>query len=74
MYKEIWRPIVEQQLPVFTETDNIHDRRAVAVHVYKDGSVVGHVPRELSRVFSKHDGKVECEITRRREREKELKL
>ena len=31
-----------QQLPVFSEADNTHDRRAVAV--YKDGSVVGHVP------------------------------
>ena len=75
VYKEVWRPIIGQQLPVFSETDNIHDRRAVAV--YKDGSVVGHVPQELSRVlwfFLKHDGEVECEITGRRKRGKGLEV
>ena len=36
---------IEQQLPEFPESDNTHDKKAVAV--YKDGSVVGHVPQEL---------------------------
>ena len=35
----------EQQLPVSPESGNTHDKKAVAV--YKDGSVVGHVPQEL---------------------------
>ena len=34
---------------MFSETDDTHDRRAIVM--YKDGSIVGHVPRELSRVF-----------------------
>ena len=39
------KPFIEQQLPVFPESDDTHDKKAVAV--YKDGSVVGHVPQEL---------------------------
>ena len=39
------KSFIEQQLPVFPESDNTHDKKAVAV--YKDGSVVGHVPQEL---------------------------
>ena len=31
------------------ELDNIHDRQAVCV--MKDGAIVGHVPRELSRTM-----------------------
>ena len=50
-------------IPVFSEPNNAHDRRAVAV--YRDSAVVGLVPRELSRIFwffLKHDGKIESEI------------
>ena len=39
------KSLIEQQLHVFPESDNTHDKKAVAV--YKDGSVVGHVPQEL---------------------------
>ena len=39
------KSFIEQQLPVFPESDNTHDKKAVTV--YKDGSVVGHVPQEL---------------------------
>ena len=75
LYKEVWRLIIGQQLPVFSEPDNIHDRRAIVV--YKDSSVVGHVPRELSvvlMVFLKHDGKVECAIRGRQKRGKGLEV
>ena len=44
------KSLIEQQLPVFPESDNTHDKKAVAV--YKDGSVVGldrGVSRKLSR-------------------------
>ena len=55
--------------PSFSEPGNLHDRRAVAVHL--DGVVVGHVPCEISKIlwfFLKHDGKIMCEITGRRKR------
>ena len=35
------KSLIEQQLPVFPESDNTHDKKVVAV--YKDGSVVGYV-------------------------------
>ena len=54
MYKEVWRPVIGQELPVFPE-----QRRAVAI--YRDGVIVSHVPREM--VCLKHDGKIICEIT-----------
>ena len=49
MYKEGWSLVVGELLPVLQESSNIHDRRAVAV--FRDGNIVGHVPRELSRIF-----------------------
>ena len=33
----------------FSEPSYIHDRRAVAI--YLDGVVVGHVPREIVKIF-----------------------
>ena len=47
-----------------------HDRHAVAV--VRDSCVVGHLPRQYSRVawhFLQHGGKISCEITGRRRRD-----
>ena len=58
VYKEVWRPIIGQELPVLSEPSNIHDQRAVAI--YLDGVVVNHIPREIAKIlwfFLKHDGK-----------------
>ena len=49
IYKEVWSPVVGELLPVLRESNNVHDRRAVTV--FKDGNIVGHVTRELSRIF-----------------------
>ena len=49
VYKEVWTPVIGEVLPVFPEPDNPHDKRAVAI--FKEGSIVGHVPRELSKIF-----------------------
>ena len=49
MYKEVWSLVVGELLPVLQNLNNVYDRRAVAV--FKDGNIVGHVPRELSRIF-----------------------
>ena len=75
VYKDIWIPVIGQQLCVLSEHNNPHHKRAVAV--YKDGVIVGHVPRELSKTFwffIKHDGKVECEVTGRRKCGKGLEV
>ena len=36
-YKEVWRPVVGQELPLLYEPNNHHDRRVVAI--YMDGEV-----------------------------------
>ena len=69
MYKRIWTPLIGELLQTVTEAGNGHDRFAVAVK--KDDDVVGHVPREISKVawfFIQHGGEVTCEITGRRQR------
>ena len=37
IYKEVWRPVIGQELPVLSEPNNHHDRRVVAI--YMDGEV-----------------------------------
>ena len=43
------QPVVGELLPVLQETINVHDRRSVAV--FRDVNILGHVPRELSRIL-----------------------
>ena len=47
VYKSLWTPVMGKELHAQTEDSNIFDEFAVAV--FKDGIVVGHVPRELAR-------------------------
>ena len=47
IYKEVWSPVVGELLPFLQESINVHDRRAV----FRDVNIVGHAPRELSRIF-----------------------
>ena len=42
VYKEVWSPIVGEQLKCCHERNNCYDRYAIA-------STVGHLPREISR-------------------------
>ena len=50
------------------EAVNVHDWRAVAL-LKADGTVVGYVPREVSRIFWHylgHGGTISCEVTGKR--------
>lgn len=64
VYQASWTPSVGEVLPVRRELANEHDRFAVAV--LKDGEVVGHIPRTLSKLtsfFLRYDGNVVfCEV------------
>ena len=76
VFKEIWTPRLGEILLVSQEAGNSHDRRAVAL-LKADRSVVGHVPRELSRLFwhfLNHGGKISCEVTGRRKHGKGLEV
>jgi hypothetical protein len=60
----IWTPEVGEVLQVRTEAGNEHDDHAVAV--IKDGLIVGHVPRSMSRVcwfFLWRGNEMSCRIT-----------
>ena len=50
IYKAVWTPIVGEILVVDQEPSNPHDPHAVAV--LKNTDIVGHVPRDISRIFS----------------------
>jgi hypothetical protein len=59
-----WTPATGELLNVETEQNNNFDRHAVAV--IRNGSIVGHVPREFSRItayFLMRGGKVTAEVT-----------
>ena len=68
VYKCVWTPVNGEELCVVPEDNNNHDPRAVAV--MKDGQIVGHVPRELSRILyfflKQPSSRVLCVITGRR--------
>ena len=53
VYKEVWSPIVGEQLKCCYERNNCYDRHAIAATKRLRGrladSTVGHLPREISR-------------------------
>ena len=68
MYKGIWSPFIEEEMLCEVEPDNIHDK--YAIKVLKDNTVVGHVPRELSRyccLILNSGGQMESVVTGARE-------
>ena len=72
VYKTIWTPVLSETLEVEQEVDNEHDDHAVAV--VRRGSIVGHVPVEISRVcyyFLNH-GSISCTVTGHRKKGKGL--
>ena len=47
-YKDVWLPQIGDSFDLTIEEDNRHDRYAVATMVNEE--IVGHVPREFSRI------------------------
>ena len=67
VYKDLWNPLLRDQLHCQRERSNDKDRYAIAV--VDDGVVVGHLPRKISLVcslFIKRGGTIMCEVTDRR--------
>ena len=50
VYKEVWAAAVGEELVCEREPDNASDRYAVAVK--REGTIVGHLPRKITRVCS----------------------
>ena len=71
VYKYIWSPCVGEQFETFCEEDNEHDKYAVAVHLKNSLTVVGHIPKEITRTchfFIKNKGEITGEVSGRRQR------
>ena len=50
-YKAVWTPTIGEELLLEVEDDNEYDRYAVHVVRRSNSCVVGHVPRDFSRMF-----------------------
>ena len=64
IYKSVWTPSIGETLALQVDAENEHD--AYAVGIVKDSAVVGHAPREVSRIFYyflQHGGSINAEIT-----------
>ena len=64
VYKDVWNPVVGETLNAEREKNNPADKYAVSV--MKDGNIVGHVPRKISKTaafFLKHGGTLRCTVT-----------
>ena len=67
IYKDLWETVVGEELECQRERDNPSDIYAVAVK--KGETVVGHLPRRLSRLcalFIRRGGSISCSPTGRR--------
>ena len=76
IYKEVWKLIVGERLLIMNEVGNAQDR--IAVSVQKEGPIVGHVPRQISRIifyFLRREGTAGiCVIVGRRKKGKGLEV
>ena len=73
VYKVVWKPTIGEKLQADQELDNEVDK--FAVKVVKNNEIVGHLPREYSRIlgyFIAHGGKICLEVTGRRRHCKQL--
>ena len=73
VYKVVWTPTLHEVLQTRRELENREDRYAVCVlkTSAESQTIVGHVPRELSKLFwyfINNDGEVTCEIIGNRKR------
>ena len=73
VYKDIWTPGLGETLQCLREEENGKDRFAVAV--YKDLSIVGHVPGAISTlcsVFLRRGGIIHCVVSGNRQYSRDL--
>ena len=79
VYKDVWRPVIGEELRCQREEDNPRDPYAVAVTKSHTGVVgvegIGHVPCYLSTVYSlfiRRSGAVYCTVTGTRRYSRDL--
>ena len=63
-YQSIWSATIGEQFPCVCEPLNVMDGYAVAVK--KDDTVIGHLPKKVSRIcslFLRRGGTIQCIVT-----------
>ena len=68
IYRKLWDAVVGEELKYQRECGNATDMYAVAV--VKDSTIVGHLPRKISRIYTlfiRRGGVINCRVTGRRE-------
>ena len=68
-------PFIGEMLESQPDTGNEHDRYAIGM--VKDGEIVGHAPKEISRIFQyfiQHNGTISAEVTGHRKIGKGLEV
>lgn len=68
VYRARWEPYLGEEFVVLHEMHNDNDVHAMAVYRIDEvpGLVVGHLPREISRIthhFVRHEGKIKGTVT-----------
>ena len=64
IYSAIWTAAIGEELVCSREPTNATDRYAVTVE--KDGTIIGHLPRKISKVcsvFLRRGGSINCTVT-----------
>ena len=64
LYESIWTAALGKRIGCERELLNANDRYAVALK--KDGAVIGHLPKKISRIcslFIRRGGTIECTVT-----------
>ena len=64
IYKDVWDAVIGEELQCERKRDNERDRYAVAVK--KDGKIIGHLPRKISRpcsLFLRRGNEITCRVT-----------
>ena len=71
VYKTIWRAAVGEILISRRKPTNSADRYAVAV--LEEETIIGHLPRKMSKVlFLRRGGSIRCKVTGRRRYSSEI--
>ena len=69
VYKENRTPLINEELTIDVQEDNLFDRHVVVV--LKNGEIVGHMPRTISRFswfFVRRGGFIKAIVTGRRKK------
>ena len=75
VYKDIWAAATGEELVCSREPTNTADRYMYVVAVLKQETIIGHLPRKISKVcslFLRRGGSIRCTVTGSRRHSSDL--